>query len=76
MSFKIGSWKFIAKLSRPNTVWWHLIKTKKSPLQRVDSILALERVFIRKYRVYVWNFKIGRFQLLVANLSQKGNLNV
>lgn len=70
--FKFLNYAFIVEIARPKTVWWNQFKdSKKKPLQRVDSLFSLERVFIRKPRVYIYSLKIGRLRIIAANTSQK-----
>lgn len=66
MKLKVFNRTIWIMLAAKGTIWfWNTPKTKFSPTQRIDSLLAVERVFLREYRVYIYTFKVGRLQVLI-----------
>lgn len=69
-SIKFYNISMIIDIAPPKTVWHFTHQAKDSPLQRQDHIFSLCRVWVRTYKKYVWELRIGRIQILLANNKQ------
>lgn len=69
-SYRLGKYSFILEVAPKNTVWHFTHVKADSPLQRQDHLFSVCRVWIRTYRKYVWEIRLGRIQLLMANREQ------
>jgi hypothetical protein len=71
MKFRIGKFNVEVELSPKGTVWWiQLPENKNHPQQRIDALFALERIFVRKMRVYVYCLRIGRLSAIFVDRNQ------
>lgn len=67
-TFVFNGYLVSVDVSRPKTVWFYNFKdSEKSPAQRVDSLICLERVFIRYLGIYLYTLKIGRIHIMFTN---------
>lgn len=71
-TFYIGALAIILEVAPKNTIWWDRVDYGDRPLQRIDNIVGLSRIYIPHIRKYVWRLCLGRVQFLVANQNQEG----
>lgn len=72
MKFKIVNWSFLINKSKKTGVWWHNVKPKlNTPNQRADDLVALKRIWIREYRVYVYQLNIGPYSMLFVETTKQ-----
>lgn len=72
MKFKIGKFTVGFELAPKRTVWWvQLPETKNQVRQRIDALVALQRIFARDLNVYVYQIHLGRLQIMICDHTQK-----
>lgn len=73
MKINLFGYAVIFDMAPKGTVWRYVLPANSSERlrQRVDSLIALERVYIYEERVYIYVFKCVRLQVMIANTAKR-----
>lgn len=65
---RIGRLSIVYDMAPKGTCWFFNVKgNKHRPIQRADTFFAIQRVYIRYAKIYIYAVIIGRLQVLIAD---------